>query len=80
MKRKIEEYLLQWKNTTDRRKPLLVHGARQVGKTYILEKFGKEHFSNVIYVNLELNLSLAAFFQGDIVNVNEFLSQSLINF
>jgi predicted AAA+ superfamily ATPase len=67
MKRKIEEYLLQWKNTDNsKRKPLLVYGARQVGKTYTLEKFGTENFSNMVYVNLETNLSLAEFFNADI--------------
>lgn len=66
MKRKIEAFLHQWKNTLTGRKPLLVHGARQVGKTYILQKFGREAFPNMIYVNLETNLSLASLFQEDI--------------
>ena len=43
MKRKIYNSLVEWKNS-DERKPLILNGARQVGKTYILEKFGKEHF------------------------------------
>ena len=66
MKRKIEAKLEQWKNNRVHRKPLLVHGARQVGKTYILQKFGAEKFFNVVYVNFEVNLSLGALFQDDI--------------
>ena len=55
MKRKIEEQLLSWKNKTADRLPLIVNGARQVGKTYILRKFGEEQFKNVVYINLETN-------------------------
>ena len=40
MKRKIEAQLLAWKNQATDRLPLIVNGARQVGKTYILRKFG----------------------------------------
>ncbi len=49
LKRKIEKYLKLWKET---RYGLFVDGARQVGKTYILKKFLKQNFSNVIYINL----------------------------
>ena len=58
MERKIEEQLLAWKNKTDDRLPLIVNGARQVGKTYILRKFGEEQFRNVVYINLETNLTM----------------------
>lgn len=44
MKRKIEEKLLNWKEKSKNRKPLVLNGARQVGKTYILKEFGREHF------------------------------------
>lgn len=40
MKRKIEEKLLAWKDKQKDRKPLILNGARQVGKTYILKEFG----------------------------------------
>ncbi len=67
MKRKLEARLLRWKNKpAGERMPLLVNGARQVGKTYILRKFGEEQFSHVVYVNLEANLALASFFGDDI--------------
>ena len=54
MKRQITEELIQWKDAKNR-KPLIVHGARQVGKTYIIKQFGKEYFDNLIYVNFETN-------------------------
>ena len=66
MKRKIEERLLAWKDKTSNRLPLIVNGARQVGKTYILRKFGAEQFKNVVYINLETNLAVASYFNDDI--------------
>ena len=66
MKRKIEEQLLAWKNKTAGRLPLIVNGARQVGKTYILRKFGEEQFKNVVYINLETNLTIASYFNDNI--------------
>lgn len=54
MKRQIMEKLIQWKES-ENRKPLIIHGARQVGKTYIIKQFGKEHYENLIYVNFETN-------------------------
>jgi predicted AAA+ superfamily ATPase len=53
MKRKIITSLVEWKNSKGR-KPLILNGARQVGKTYILEQFGNENFENVIYLNMEI--------------------------
>ena len=54
MEREIIKDLIQWKNTKNR-KPLIVHGARQVGNTFIIKKFGKEYYDNLIYVNFETN-------------------------
>ena len=51
--------LINWKNSKNR-KPLIIHGARQVGKTYLLKKFGKEHYDNLIYVNFETNQELSS--------------------
>ena len=59
MKREIVNDLLEWKNS-ENRKPLIIHGARQVGKTYIVKQFGKEHYDNLIYVNFETNQELSA--------------------
>ena len=50
MSRKIDKFLIDWKNDPDR-KPLIVKGARQVGKTESISKFGTENFKNVIYIN-----------------------------
>ncbi|HBQ64027.1 MAG TPA: ATPase [Clostridiales bacterium] len=46
--------------------PLLLYGARQVGKTYILKEFGERYFQNMVYVNLETNPAVADYFSGDI--------------
>jgi len=52
MKRDIEQQLLEWKFSS-RRKPLILRGARQVGKTWCLQSFGREHYSQVAYLNFE---------------------------
>ncbi len=52
MRRLIERYLNQWKDNT-RRKPLILQGARQTGKTYVLQEFGKRAFKMVHYFDLE---------------------------
>ena len=52
MQRKIISDLLAWKSRKDR-KPLILNGARQTGKTYALETFAKENFDNVVYLNME---------------------------
>lgn len=54
MYRKIIERLKEWKND-EYRKPLILAGARQVGKTYILQKFGETEFDNVAYINCDDN-------------------------
>ncbi len=66
MRRKIENKLFQWKENTQDRMPLLLYGARQVGKTYILNEFGEKHFDNVVYINLETNPNVASYFTDDI--------------
>lgn len=65
MKRKIYEHLIKWKNKTDRM-PLIVNGTRQVGKSYILQKFGKQEFENFIMVNLETDKALVEKFEDNI--------------
>lgn len=65
MKRKIEEKLLAWKRSSGRM-PLIVNGARQVGKTYVLQKFAAEHYQNMVYVNLEANAAIGDFFETNI--------------
>ena len=67
MRRKLLQALLVWKNS-EKRKPLLLEGARQVGKTYLLETlFGKTYFSNVIRLNFEkADTESLALFDGNI--------------
>lgn len=66
MKRKIEEKLFEWKSRKQDRKPLILNGARQVGKTYILRLFGEQHYKNVVYINLESNQAVASYFSENI--------------
>ena len=54
MKRLIFDKLTEWKNSSSR-KPLLIKGARQVGKTYALLEFGKNYYDNVVYLHFEGN-------------------------
>ena len=50
MKRNLYNSLLKWKNDADR-KPLILEGARQVGKTWLLKEFGRNEYENLVYVN-----------------------------
>ncbi len=59
MEREIIKDLIKWKESKNR-KPLIIHGARQVGKTYIVKQFGKKYYDNVIYVNFETNQELSS--------------------
>ena len=52
MKRQIYNNLLEWKNNETNKKPLMVLGVRQSGKTYIIDEFCKNEFTNYIYINL----------------------------
>jgi len=64
--KKIEEKLLIWKNNESRRMPLVLNGARQVGKTYILRDFGEKYYKNVVYINLETNYAVSSYFADNI--------------
>ncbi len=66
LKRKIEDKLTAWAEKTAGRRPLLINGTRQVGKTYTLREFGARAFKNVVYVNLEANLTIAGYFGDNI--------------
>ena len=65
MERKMQKELLDWKKSSDRR-PLLLYGARQVGKTYLLLSFGKSFYKNVVYLNFEGNSDLNQIFERDL--------------
>ena len=64
MKRFAIEKLIEWK-TMRKRKPLILSGARQVGKTWLLNEFGNKHFSNTAYVNFDNNRDMQNLFEGD---------------
>ena len=53
LKRKIESVLAEWKNS-ESKKPLVIKGIRQCGKTYIVQKFAKENYESVVYMNFIL--------------------------
>lgn len=65
MNRNIEQQLIRWKNKK-RRKPLIVHGARQVGKTYIIKQFGEKYYDNILYLNFEINQKIIKDFEENI--------------
>ena len=65
MKRIIYKQLLKWKSS-DRRKPLVLRGARQTGKTYILKEFGKKEYDNCVYINFEETSKLAEILKEDL--------------
>ena len=65
MYRKIIDYLERWKENKYR-KPLILQGARQVGKTYSILEFGRTHYENVAYFNFETNPRLADTFEESI--------------
>lgn len=64
MERSIITQLKEWKNSA-LRKPLILAGARQVGKTYILKEFGKREYENVAYINCDNNPEVAGLFAED---------------
>ena len=65
MVRKITRFLEEWKESAHR-KPLILQGARQVGKTYSILEFGREHYENVAYFNFETNPGLSNTFEENI--------------
>ena len=65
MERKIVKRLIEWKNSP-RRMPLLIHGARQVGKTYTALTFGKQYYKNTVYFNMEDSAEVTAIFERDL--------------
>jgi len=65
MERKIVESLLAWKNNPAKL-PLLLQGARQVGKTYTLLSFGKQYYKNVAYFSMEESTEIPAIFERDL--------------
>jgi predicted AAA+ superfamily ATPase len=73
MKRLIEELLIDWKKREDK-KPLVIFGARQVGKSHTLLQFGKDHYENVAYFFFEGNLSLQAIFNKGVDTIDTLIN------
>ena len=65
MKRKISQALVQWKGNS-KKMPLVINGARQVGKTYIIKQFGNEHYEHMLYLNLEIEDNLCKFLETEL--------------
>ena len=76
MKRLIENKLLDWKNRKDK-KPLLIFGARQIGKTHTMTEFGEREYGkeNVAYFYFENNLKLQEIFNKGVDNINMLVAE-----
>lgn len=82
MYREISQELVKWKDSR-RRKPMMITGVRQCGKTYVLKEFGKQNFDNICYINFESNRKYADIFDYDfdidrIISELEFLEKTKI--
>ena len=65
MKRYTINKLIQWKNDPNK-KPLIIRGARQVGKTWLMKEFGKTQYKKTIYINFELEDLMREHFSKDL--------------
>lgn len=65
IKRDVYQALLRWKDSP-RRKPLILQGARQVGKTYLIKQFGAQAFADMVYINFEEDPLLKRLFRDDL--------------
>lgn len=59
------EKLIKWKNNINK-KPLIIRGARQVGKTWLMKEFGEKYYNNYAYINLDKNSRMEQLFSGDL--------------
>lgn len=73
LRRKIEQQLLAWKNQKEKN-CLVIRGARQVGKTWIVEKFAQENYKNLVVLNFIENPGYSSIFDGDL-NVDNLVTQ-----
>ena len=65
MYRTAMEELLKWKERK-RRKPLIMEGARQVGKTWLMKEFGKQCYTDTVYINFDANARMSELFSTDL--------------
>lgn len=73
MYREITDELIKWKDDR-RRKPLMLTGVRQCGKTYVLKEFGEQYFENICYINFEANSNYVSVFDYDF-DVNRIVNE-----
>ena len=59
------ERLYKWKKSKSR-KPLIIEGARQVGKTWLMKEFGKQAYEKTVYINFDSNSRMAELFSSDL--------------
>ena len=59
------EKLLKWKKNK-KRKPLIIEGARQVGKTWLMQEFGRQYYKDTVYINFDSNSSMTELFSSDL--------------
>ncbi len=83
MKRELLNDLKRWKKSTNR-KPLIIKGARQVGKTWVMKEFGKNEFKKVLYLNFESSARLRDVFVPDfnierLINIFEIETNTIID-
>ncbi|MFC2089345.1 ATP-binding protein [Bacteroidota bacterium] len=83
MKRSAYKDLISWKENKDR-KPLILQGARQVGKTYLVKEFGKQEYKNLYYLNFEEDPNISSLFESSlnpeiiINNINLYIGVKII--
>ena len=65
MKREMYQKLIEWKNK-EKKKPLIIFGARQVGKTYLVEQFAKENYDYFYSINFEFDKDAKELFSGNL--------------
>ena len=78
MERKIESFFEKWKNDIIR-KPLILYGSKQIGKTFAALDFGKKEYKNTVYFNTENNLQLLEIFSKEKVTEKIILNLSLLS-
>ena len=65
MNRHAIKRLEQWKDSKGR-KPMIIRGARQVGKTWLMKEFGRLYYDDTVYINFDSNSRMAEFFASDL--------------
>ena len=78
LRRKAMDKLIEWKNNPDKM-ALIVRGARQVGKTYVIKEFAREYYDNYVYINFEENPQFKEIFEENLSS-EEIISQISLRF